>query len=257
MIGLILGIVLTGSVAYSANIFNTPETGYLLCVNQKTKVVTYPSAQKCPSGTSKLVLGAQGTKGDTGPQGAKGETGPQGAKGEVGPQGENGATGPQGVKGETGPQGPAGNNVIQVKSQKVFDVTGAFVGDLISTGSGTLTVRRSGTVLTYTLNGDLISSANSPIYLNDNCSGPGYVFSNQGYSAQFPFIVFTRQGELVVRYPSSSVPIYRNSYSDSDGSNCEIHNLPPNSSLFSFLLLDQVLTGITPTYQGPLRIVLD
>ena len=99
VIGLLVGIVLSGSVAYSANIFNTPETGYLLCVNQKTKIVTYPATQKCPSGTSRLILGAQG------PQG---ETGPQGVKGEMGPQGEIGATGPQGLKGDTGPQGIQG-----------------------------------------------------------------------------------------------------------------------------------------------------
>ena len=46
IIGLIVGMALTGSFAYSANLFNAPETGYLLCVNQKTKVVTFPATQK-------------------------------------------------------------------------------------------------------------------------------------------------------------------------------------------------------------------
>ena len=59
--GIVLGFVLAGGTAYSANLFNTPDTGYLLCVNKKTKVVTYPAAQKCPTGTSQLILGAQGT----------------------------------------------------------------------------------------------------------------------------------------------------------------------------------------------------
>jgi hypothetical protein len=108
IIGLIVGMALTGSFAYSANLFNTPETGYLLCVNQKTKVVTYPSTQKCPSGTNRLILGAQGPQGIQGEKGELGPQGIQGLKGETGPQGETGATGSQGVKGDTGAQGPQG-----------------------------------------------------------------------------------------------------------------------------------------------------
>ena len=108
IIGLIIGVVLTGSVAYSANIFNTPETGYLLCVNQKTKIVTYPATQKCPSGTSRLILGAQGAQGA---QGLQGEAGLQGDIGAAGPQGEIGATGAQGLKGDIGPQGIQGPQV--------------------------------------------------------------------------------------------------------------------------------------------------
>ena len=102
IIGLIVGMVLTGSVAYSANIFNTPETGYLLCVNQKTKIITYPATQKCPSGTSKLILGARGAQGIQGEKGEKGDLGPQGIQGitgEMGPQGAKGDTGPQGIQG--------------------------------------------------------------------------------------------------------------------------------------------------------------
>ena len=108
VIGLVAGMLLTGSVAYSANLFNTPETGYLLCVNQKTKVVTYPATQKCPTGSSKLILGAQGPQGIQGEQGAQG---PQGIQGYEGPQGDIGAVGPQGVKGDVGPQGPQGPQV--------------------------------------------------------------------------------------------------------------------------------------------------
>ena len=111
VIGLIVGMVLTGSVAYSANLFNTSETRYLLCVNQKTKVVTYPATQKCPSGTSRLILGAQGPQGIQGEKGELGPQGIQGFKGETGPQGETGATGSQGIKGDTGPQGPQGPQV--------------------------------------------------------------------------------------------------------------------------------------------------
>jgi hypothetical protein len=94
IIGLIIGVVLTGSVAYSANIFNTPETGYLLCVNQKTKIVTYPATQKCPSGTSKLILGAQGPQGE---QGLPGMNGVDGINGLDGADGKNGLDGKDGL----------------------------------------------------------------------------------------------------------------------------------------------------------------
>jgi len=109
LIGLLVGMALTGGVAYSATLFNVPETGYLLCVNQKTKIVSYPATQKCPSGSSRLILGAKGPQGETGPQGPQGETGPQGPQGEIGPQGEVGPTGAQGAKGDTGAQGPQTN----------------------------------------------------------------------------------------------------------------------------------------------------
>jgi len=92
--GIVIGFVLAGSVAYSANIFNTPETGYLLCVNQKTKIVTYPATQKCPSGTSKLILGAQGPKGE---QGLPGRDGADGKNGLDGADGKNGLDGKDGL----------------------------------------------------------------------------------------------------------------------------------------------------------------
>ena len=37
---------------------NTPENGYLLCANFKTKAVTFPNKLSCPSGTKALDLGA-------------------------------------------------------------------------------------------------------------------------------------------------------------------------------------------------------
>ena len=86
LIGLTMGIVLTGSVAFSANHLNTPEAGYLLCVDKKTKAVKYPAKQKCPSGASSLVVGAQGIQGLKGDSGIQGETGPIGPQGIQGPQ---------------------------------------------------------------------------------------------------------------------------------------------------------------------------
>ena len=63
----VVGLTLAGTAAYSANAFNTPETGYFLCVNSKTKIVTYPAKQNCPTGTTRLILGAQGPQGEIGP----------------------------------------------------------------------------------------------------------------------------------------------------------------------------------------------
>ena len=59
LIGLLAGAMLAGGVAYSASVNNTPEGGYLLCANNKTRVVTFPSKLSCPSGTKPIeVAGA-------------------------------------------------------------------------------------------------------------------------------------------------------------------------------------------------------
>ena len=67
---------------------NTPENGYLLCANKKTKAVTFPGTLKCPSGTKVLDLGAViGNQGPTGFQGFPGANGAQGPAGPAGPAG--------------------------------------------------------------------------------------------------------------------------------------------------------------------------
>ena len=50
-------LVSTTAIALDAS--NTPETGYVLCVNKKTKVVTYPASLKCASTETKLLIGGQ------------------------------------------------------------------------------------------------------------------------------------------------------------------------------------------------------
>ena len=58
---IILGIALFGGSAIAAQIYasdNTPEKGYLLCANIKTKAVTFPGKLTCPTGTRALDLGA-------------------------------------------------------------------------------------------------------------------------------------------------------------------------------------------------------
>jgi hypothetical protein len=131
--GLVVGAVLFSGPAIAINNLvsdNTPENGYLLCANLKTKAVTFPNKLTCPSGTKALDMGAvtgiegpvgpagangidgrqgaQGIQGERGATGLTGATGPQGFVGPTGPQGLTGATGPQGLTGATGPQGLTG-----------------------------------------------------------------------------------------------------------------------------------------------------
>jgi len=49
------------TIAYAANQVisnNTPENGYVLCANKKTRIVTFPNSINCPSGTVLLDMGA-------------------------------------------------------------------------------------------------------------------------------------------------------------------------------------------------------
>lgn len=48
--GLFAGILLTGGVAFATSVNNTPEGGYLLCANSKTRAVTFPTKLACPAG---------------------------------------------------------------------------------------------------------------------------------------------------------------------------------------------------------------
>jgi hypothetical protein len=86
LVGLIAGAVIFSGSAVAVNRYisdNTPEGGYLLCANNKTKAVTFPNKMSCPSGTTALDMGAlalvEGPEGPQGPQGPEGPQGPQGA----------------------------------------------------------------------------------------------------------------------------------------------------------------------------------
>ena len=70
--GLVIGISVTGTTAYSVSVNNTPEGGYLLCVNPSSKVVTFPGKLSCPKGSRPLELGAQGLPGEDGSDGLDG-----------------------------------------------------------------------------------------------------------------------------------------------------------------------------------------
>ena len=94
--GLIAGAVLFSGSTIALNHYdsdNTPENGYLLCANKKTKIVTFPNKLTCPPGTTPLDMGAAtGQVGLPGPQGPKGDAGVTGTQGPVGPQGPKGDT---------------------------------------------------------------------------------------------------------------------------------------------------------------------
>jgi hypothetical protein len=108
----VLGIgacsLLLGGIANAAGAFNTPATGYTLCFDSKTKVLTFPGTENCKSGQKKLILGARGLNGEAGVAGAAGSIGATGAQGIQGPPGATGAQGIQGLPGATGAQGIQG-----------------------------------------------------------------------------------------------------------------------------------------------------
>jgi hypothetical protein len=56
---LVLSIMLVSTTAIALDASNTPDTGYILCVNKKTKAVTYPATLNCSSSETKLVIAGQ------------------------------------------------------------------------------------------------------------------------------------------------------------------------------------------------------
>jgi len=178
--GLVIGLVLAGGTAYSANLFNTPETGYLLCINKKTKAVTYPATQKCPTGTNRLVLGAKGAQGEIG---ITGEQGLQGIQGLQGMQGKDGKDGINGLPGSPGGSGAPGANG-QPGLFKVYDRNGDLVGSLLGSSSGgtSLDVLTPGGFLKqYDVNGTASRSGMDVWFLDSNCTGTAYVETRNLY----------------------------------------------------------------------------
>jgi len=88
LIGIVIGGFLFSGSAIALNNYvsdNTPENGYLLCANLKTKAVTFPNKLSCPPGTKALDMGAvTGVEGPEGPMGLQGFTGSQGPQGPAG-----------------------------------------------------------------------------------------------------------------------------------------------------------------------------
>jgi len=76
-------LLFIGITANAAGNLNNPDSGYLLCVNTKTKIVTHPESSKCPKGTTALVLGQKGKDGIPGLTGAAGLNGLDGKDGKT------------------------------------------------------------------------------------------------------------------------------------------------------------------------------
>jgi hypothetical protein len=131
---LIFALIMAGAGASAANALNTAAGGYLVCVDAQTKLITHPGTKRCPKGTKRLVLGAQGLTGAAGLAGTNGKTlwsGDQDPDSSLGSPGDmfiNSVTktlfgpkdlttnwpvgvsliGPRGATGPTGAQGPGG-----------------------------------------------------------------------------------------------------------------------------------------------------
>jgi hypothetical protein len=271
IIGLIIGIVLTGSVAYSANIFNTPETGYLLCVNQKTKIITYPATQKCPSGTSKLILGArgaQGTQGIQGEKGEKGDLGPQGIQGitgEMGPQGERGLTGPQGIQ---GPQGSTTITQAQPIVQKVYDANGNLMGNLLGTSAGDVTVQVGNSRFSYFSSGFIVLNG-QVLYTDANCAGPRYAELYRGevssWTINAPFVSVpgidpsrNSAGLFVGTSTGNELPVptsaFRLSFDNAGALSCTALSSQSLSGLSAIILLAPLNLNVPVRYPTPFSI---
>ena len=85
-IGSALTIFVSGT-AFAVSVSNSPETGYLLCSNNKSHAVIYPAKLSCPTGYTTLQLGVQGATGQDGSQGLQGPMGLQGPQGAPGTSG--------------------------------------------------------------------------------------------------------------------------------------------------------------------------
>ena len=122
VVGFIVGAMLFSGSAFAYNSYvseNTPDTGYLLCANSKTKAVTFPNKLSCPAGTVALDLGAvRGLQGDDGQDGAIGANGAQGPMGLIGPMGPMGLQGIQGTAGKDAAL--ASGYLVNMKKQDVL-----------------------------------------------------------------------------------------------------------------------------------------
>jgi hypothetical protein len=133
-------------VSVAAQVGNNAETGYVICINKSTKVVTYPGTLSCPKGTSSLVIGARGLSGrdgQSGRDGLAGLPGLPGLQGVAGPAGASGRDGKDGKDGKDGIDGLDGldgkdsQQILQSLLPTVLDATYRIECDSVfSTGTG-------------------------------------------------------------------------------------------------------------------------
>ena len=111
---LVLALIVGGVGAQATGLLNTKSGGYLVCVNSATKIVTHPGTSKCPKGSKKLILGAQGAAG------VNGLTGAAGLSGRDGIDGVNGKTLWNGTIDPLDQWGAAGDFYINYVSKTLF-----------------------------------------------------------------------------------------------------------------------------------------
>ena len=83
LVGAVAFGLFMGSAAIASGVINSPETGYTMCVDSKTKMISHPGTSKCPKGTTSLILGAKGEDGAAGLTGAAGLNGRDGKDGKT------------------------------------------------------------------------------------------------------------------------------------------------------------------------------
>jgi len=147
IVGFLAGSIIFGGGAYALTVANTPETGYLVCVNAKTKVVTYPGTLKCPKGNKVLQLGAQGLQGLPGPTGAPG------ASGVAGPSGSPGTPG----------------------FYNVYDANGRIVGPLVGSSPGLFSIKIGQAVVGFESQTGNVPVTWGALRANSQCTGAAFV----------------------------------------------------------------------------------
>ena len=175
IVGFVLGSLVFGAAAYSVNVDNTPERGYLLCYNAKTKAVTFPGKLSCPSGTKSLELGAQG------PAGVDGKNGINGVNGLNGKDGLNGLNGKDGADGVDGIDGIDGDGVspstlikslIELVEPTIYKIS---CGDSVGTGFG-INISISAEAEAKGYNGSLITN----VHVVEDCLDENVTVTQNG-----------------------------------------------------------------------------
>lgn len=145
-----LAVLVVGGVGVAVAAAVSPPAK--ACMSSTGMLVLRKASGACPSGTSKVSLGARGPAGPAGPAGAPGEQGPAGV-GQTGPKGDTGSQGVQGVPGQTGatgPQGPGASKILYAANATGSLTAGARPVVNGYTYSATCTVTGSGASISAT-----------------------------------------------------------------------------------------------------------
>lgn len=232
-------ISITALVASGLYVASSDTNSIAGCVNKKTKILRI--SEKCRE--NEYVI----TWNRVGPQGEPGVPGVPGLPGE---------------KGEAGPIGPAGSSgghsvVVQNVIYKVYDANNTYVGDLLGDSGAAFRVVRNGVRLAYSVGtGGLYSTAGDLLFLTSDCTGDIYASPEQGYSAQYPYIIDSTSMPSppttphVIRYPSSESYLDGVNYYYWDAGAC--HEGSPGRGYLQ--KMDIPITGIPTQFVAPLTL---